>query len=286
MEINDSYEPLYSFDPEEGSDYQTNYLSPLDEIEDIENFINFVDQTDEERIAEYVAILSEATVDKTSGEMIERLDQVIGFLIEHLDPTLYSEQIEELQKLLKASPFLRSIQVKSGLYKIISFILEQIKDVSPAELEDWLPEYDEFEKPSEFLHLIRLALLYQRIDLALKNPGGEILLEEMIAELMEYEDFNKALKTANKIKNIHIRNKILDRISNTLSRPDNIKQAHNYLKEMDLTNQLYLSHKMTQELCEGEFFDEAKEFIEKLNKKGLNTDKLSHSLANALLNRD
>ena len=286
MEINDSYEPIYSFDPEEGSDYQTNYLSPLDEIEDIESFINFVDQTSDEQFAQYVEILSEATVDSSASEMIGRLDQVITFLIDHLDPTLYSDQIQELQKLLKASPFLRSIQVKTGLYKIIAFILEQIKSVSPAELEDWLPEYDEFEKPDDFIHLIRLALLYQRLDMALKDPNGEGLLEEMIAELLVYEDFNKALKTANKVKNANIRNKVLDRISNTLARPENIKRAHNYLKDMDLTNQLYLSHKMTQELCDGEHFDEAKDFIEKLNKKGLNTDKLSNNLASALLKKE
>lgn len=287
MEIPDSIEPIefYSFDPEEASDYQTNYLSPLNEIEDIQSFINFVDQSDEERFAQYVEILSEATVDSSASEMISRLDQVITFLIDHLDPTLYSEQIQELQKLLKASPFLRSIQVKTGLYKIIAFILEQIKSVSPAELEDWLPEYDEFEKPEEFVHLIRLALLYQRIDMALKDPVNESLLEEMIAELLVYEDFNKALKTANRIKNTQYRNKILDRISSSLARPENIKRAHNYLKDIDLTNQLYLSQKMTEELCEGAFFDEAKEFIEKLNKKGLNTDKLSHNLAKALLEK-
>lgn len=286
MEIPDSVEPIYSFDPEEGIDVITNYLSPLDEdIKDLELFVEFFDQTNEEQFAQYIEILSEAAVDKTSSEMIEKLDQVISFLIEHLDPTLYPDQVHELQKLLKASPFLRSIQVKTGLYKITSFLLEQIKSVSPTELEDWLPEYDDFEKPSEFVHLIRLALVYQRIDMLLKEGTQEWLLEELIAELLTYEDFNKALKTANKIKDISIRNKVLDRIATTLSRPENIKQAHNYLKEMDHTNQLYLSQKMTQDLCDGEFFDEAKAFIEKLHKKGLNTEKLSHNLAKALLSQ-
>lgn len=282
MEINDPNPIPASFDPETGSDY---YFQPQIEDADIdfEKWVNDVSQSYDETLDQSLEIFTEAVVDKTTSEDFTQVNQVISFLIEHLDPSTYPKEVQELQKLLRVSPLLRLVQIKAKGSQVVSFILDQIKNVDEKTLAEWMPDYEEFDKPSYFKPLLKLAILYHSIDILLAQGGDEALLEEIIAELLQYEDFNKALSTAKKIKNAHLRNRCLDRIASTLAKATNLKRALEGASDLEKADQFYLFHRLTKDLCEIKAFDQAIDLIDRLNKEGQHeTDRFSSEVAHSL----
>lgn len=230
MEVSDS-NPLLpsSFDPEgmeEGED-QNSFIDAEDLPLEIEEIL-YYGETDEEAFARINEKLSEAVVDSTRAEEFKKIEQVISFLIDNLEEGKYPQEIKALQSLLQTHPILQSVslyQIKNNISQIVEFVLHQIISVDEEEIKSWIPDYDEMEKPKYFQHLLKLALLYQTIDRIEHSPRREELLEELIEELFELEDYNKALELTQKIMSQDCRDRLLRRFAHELTQTKHYKRA-------------------------------------------------------------
>lgn len=260
---------------------ESNFIDPEDLPLEIEEIL-FYGETDEEQFERIREKLSEAVVDSSRTEEFKKIDQVISFLIDHLEEDKYPEEIKALQSLLQSHPTLKTIsllQLKTDISHIVEFVLNEITHVDEDEIRSWFPEYDEMEKPKYFVHLLRLALLYQTIDRILLSPNREELLEELIEDLFYMEDYNKALELVHKITSKDRRDRLIRRFADLLTQTKHFKKAIDFANLLSDEKDRFDA---VREVLKGSHYPLEKELIQEMNQgeKTAKTDSMIKELRN------